>query len=73
MSFDSCIATSSCVVRKRCLSSSTVLLIPFALSGIIFISLCFVLEVFCLFRVWECAGVRSWGGCCWDGDVWKFV
>ena len=20
-----------------------------------------------------CGDVRSWGGCCWDGDVWKFV
>ena len=58
MSFDSCIATTSgCVVSKRCLSSSTMLVMPFALSRIIFISLCFVLEVFCLFRVWECAGV----------------
>ena len=68
MSFDSCIATTSgCVVSKRCLSSSTVLLMPFALSLRIFISLCFVLEVFCLFRVWECGDVRSWGGCCWFG------
>ena len=33
VSFDSCIMTSSgCVVRMRCLSSSTVLLMPFALS-----------------------------------------
>ena len=31
--FDSCIATTSgCVVCMRCLSSSTVLLMPFALS-----------------------------------------
>ena len=50
--FDSCIATTTgCVVSKSCLSSSTVLLMPFALSRIIFISLCFVLEVFCLLRV----------------------
>ena len=20
-----------------------------------------------------CGDVRSWGGCCWGGDVWKFV
>ena len=33
VSFDSCIVTTSgCVVRMRCLSSSTVLLMPFALS-----------------------------------------
>ena len=33
VSFDSCIGTTSgCVVRMRCLSSSTVLLMPFALS-----------------------------------------
>ena len=58
MSFDSCIATTSgCVVLMRCLGSSTVLLMRFALSLRIFISLCFVLEVFCLFRVCECAGV----------------
>ena len=30
--FDSCIVTSGCVVLMRCLSSSTVLLMPFALS-----------------------------------------
>ena len=42
----------------------------------------FYLFVFCfgglLFRVWECADVRSWGGCClWatygslcDGNMW---
>ena len=31
--FDSCIVTTAgCVVRVRCLSSSTVLLMPFALS-----------------------------------------
>ena len=33
LSFDSCTATTSgCVVSSRCLSSSTVLLMPFALS-----------------------------------------
>ena len=32
VSFDSCIVMSGCVVCKRCLSSSTVLLMPFALS-----------------------------------------
>ena len=33
LSFDSCIVTTSgCVVRMGCLSSSTMLLIPFALS-----------------------------------------
>ena len=35
--------------------------------------LCFVLEVFCLLCVWECAVVRGWSGCCWGGNVWKFV
>ena len=35
-------------------------------------NLCFVLEVFCLLRVW-CGDVRGWSGCCWGGDVWKFV
>ena len=50
--FYSCIVImSGYVVCIRCLSSSTVLFMPFALSGSIFISLCFVLEVFCLFRV----------------------
>ena len=34
------------------------LLMPFALSCRIFISLCFVLEVFCLFRV--CGSVQVW-------------
>ena len=29
-----------------------------------FLSLCFVLEVFCLLRVWECAGVGTYGGLC---------
>ena len=33
----------------------------------------FYLFVFCLLRVWECAGVGGWSGCCWGGDVWKFV
>ena len=33
----------------------------------------FYLFVFCLLRVWECAGVRGWRGCCRGGDVWKFV
>ena len=32
VSFDSCIVTSGCVVRMRCLSSYTVLLMPFTLS-----------------------------------------
>ena len=31
--------------------------LPFALSLRIFISLCFVLEVFCLLRVWGCVGL----------------
>ena len=22
-----------------------------------------------MFRVWECADVRSWGGCCWGGGA----
>ena len=55
--------TSGCDVSSRCFSSSTVLLIPFALSCRIFISLCLVF--FCLFVV--CVGV------CRRGDVWKFV
>ena len=47
VSFDYCIVMmSGCVVCMRCLSSYTVLLMPFALSLSIFISLCFVLEVF---------------------------
>ena len=34
VSFDSCIVTTAgCVVRMRCLSSSMVLLMPFALGG----------------------------------------
>ena len=42
MSFDFSIATTSgCVVRMRCLSSSTVLVMPFALfcvGGLLFVS-----------------------------------
>ena len=53
--------TSGCDVSSRCFSSSTVLLIPFALSCRIFISLCLV---FCLLCVWECAGVGTCGGLC---------
>ena len=48
-------------MSSRCFSSSTVLLIPFALSCRIFISLCLVL-FFVLFVV--CVGV------CRRGDVW---
>ena len=52
--------TSGCDVSSRCFSSSTVLLIPFALSCRIFISLCLV---FFLFVV--CVGVCSvCGGLC---------
>ena len=51
--------TSGCDVSSRCFSSSTVLLIPFALSCRIFISLCLVLGFF-VFVV--CVGVcRLWG------------
>ena len=62
VSFDYCIVTTSdCVVRMRCLRFSTVLLMPFALSRRIFIS------VFCfggLFFV-SCATVCGcgWAGC----------
>ena len=64
LSFDSCtVTTSGCDVSSRCFSSSTVLLIPFALSCRIFISLCLVLG-FCLLCVWECAGVGTRGGLC---------
>ena len=53
--------TSGCDVSSRCFSSSTVLLIPFALSCRIFISLCLVFFFLC---VWECAGVGTCGGLC---------
>ena len=57
--------TSGCDVSSRCFSSSTVLLIPFALSCRIFISLCLVLFVCCVcVGVWECAGVGACGGLC---------
>ena len=46
--------TSGCDVSSRCFSSSTVLLIPFALSCRIFISLCLVF--FCV-----CVSVQVWG------------
>ena len=46
---DAEVSFDSCIVLMRCLSSSTVLLMPFALKNCI--SLCFVLEVFSLFRV----------------------
>ena len=55
--------TSGCDVSSRCFSSSTVLLIPFALSCRIFISLCLVF-LFCLLCVWECAGAGTCGGLC---------
>ena len=61
--------TSGCDVSSRCFSSSTVLLIPFALSCRIFISLCLVLGVFCLLCVWECAGVGTYGGL-FGGEMW---
>ena len=51
VSFDSCnVMMSSCVVCMRCLSSSTVLLMPFALSWSILISFCFggILFVSCV-------------------------
>ena len=65
LSFDSCtVTTSGCDVSSRCFSSSTVLLIPFALSCRISISLFLVLFVFCLLCVWECAGVGTCGGLC---------
>ena len=57
MSFDSCIATTSgCVVSKICLSSSTVLLMPFALNNF-YLCFCFggILFVACV------GGVRVWG------------
>ena len=56
--------TSGCDVSSRCFSSSTVLIIPFALNCRIFISLCLVLGGL-LFVV--CVGV------CRCGDVWGFV
>ena len=57
VSFDYCIVMmSGYVVCMRCCSSSTVLLMPFALSRSIFISLCFVLEVLCF----VCDSVRVW-------------
>ena len=31
-----------------------------------------ILFVACV-GVCGCVGVSGWGGCCWDGDVWKFV
>ena len=65
LSFDSCtVTTSGCDVSSRCFSSSTVLLIPFALSCRIFISLCLVLGFLCLLCVWESAGVGTCGGLC---------
>ena len=57
--------TSGCDVSSRCFSSSTVLLIPFALSCRIFISLGFFLFLFFLLLcVWELAGVGTCGGLC---------
>ena len=48
-------------MSSRCFSSSTVLLIPFALSCRFFISLCLV---FFFFVCVECAGVGTCGGLC---------
>ena len=50
-------------MSSRCFSSSTVLLIPFALSCRIFISLCLVF----FFFVVVCVGV------CRRGDAWRPV
>ena len=60
VSFDSCIVMmSGCVVCMRCLSSSTVLLMPFCVELKYFLFLCVLFwEVFCLFRVW--VDVRRW-------------
>ena len=74
MSFDSCIATTSgCVVLMRWLSSSTVLLMPFAfeLNNFYLFVFCFggLLFVSCV-RVWGC---EELGWVLLVGDVWKFV
>ena len=63
MSFDSCIAsTSGCVVSKRCLSSSTVLLMPFENNFYLFV-FCFVALLFV-----ACVGV------CWcEGLGWALL
>ena len=68
MSFDSCIATTGCVVRIRCLSSSTVLLMPFALSFFFeFLSLfCFGGLLFV-----SCVGVCGCGELGWVLLGWR--
>ena len=69
--------TSGCDVSSRCFSSSTVLLIPFALSCRIFISLClvfFLVAVVCV-QAWgrvevlcggEMRGEYGRTGCIWS-------
>ena len=47
-----------CVELKNCY------LFVFCFGGLLFVS--------CV-GVCGCGDVRSWGGCCWCGDVWKFV
>ena len=57
VSFDSCIVTTSgCVVLMRCLSFSTLLLMPFALSNVY---LCVLL--WRSFVCFVCGSVRVWG------------
>ena len=74
--------TSGCDVGSRCFSSSTVLLIPFALSCRIFISLCLVLGgllfVVCVGvcrcgDVWGLCGGEMWGESGRAGCVWSRV
>ena len=71
VNFDSCIVTTlGCVVLLRCLSSSTVLLMPFALNTFHLSVFCFggLLFVSCV-AVCGCGDVKSWDECCWGEFV----
>ena len=75
MNFDSCIATTSGCAHERlkffhgapnavCVELNNFYLFVFCFGGLLFVS--------CV-GVCGCGDVRSWGVCCWGGDVWKFV
>ena len=57
-----------------CVELKNIYLFVFCFGGLLFAACVGVCG-----SVWECVGVygcgnlRGWRGCCWGGDVWKFV